>query len=197
MALLTFCLIPAGTHAIEFERDIQPILSQHCTSCHGGVKQQGGLSFLSEPRALTKLKSGNFAIVPGDVSQSELIARITHADPEEAMPPEGERLSETDIQHLKQWIKEGAAWPAHWAFRKPQQHAVPKTNNKAWPINEIDAFVLSNLESRDIAPSPMAKKVTQLRRASLDIIGLLPRPEEVETFLADKAEAAGEKQIDR
>ncbi|HEX5791278.1 MAG TPA: c-type cytochrome domain-containing protein, partial [Luteolibacter sp.] len=112
ISLTLFAALPAAAGEIEFNRDIRPILTNHCTACHGGVKQAGEISFVIRDMALAKGKSGRPAIVPGKPEASELIARVTSTDPDEVMPkPEhGPPLPPTDIEKLRQWIAQGAKW---------------------------------------------------------------------------------------
>ena len=120
-------LLPAAVAAaeVDFGTQIRPILSEHCTSCHGGAKKRGDLSLISESLAMARTESGKPAIVPGHPDKSELIARITHADPDERMPPEGDGLSPEEIALLKQWIRDGAGWDTHWSFQPIQTPTPP------------------------------------------------------------------------
>lgn len=180
LALLaaTLPLTPASTRAAtEFNRDIRPILTKHCTACHGGVKAAGGVSFVYRDKALATGKSGEPTIVPGQPDASELIRRITSDDPDEVMPkPEhGPRLSTTDVATLRQWIADGAPWSEHWSLIPPASPPVPTVTRTDWPRQPLDAFVLSRLEAENLAPSPDATPAAWLRRVSLDLTGL-PHP---------------------
>ena len=191
---------PAGGE-IDYARDIQPILSDNCYACHGPDenKRKAGLRLDLRDEAFKPLKSDNIAIVPGDLERSELIRRITSADEDERMPPRksGKTLAPRQIELLQRWVAAGAPWKPHWAYVPPQRPAVPEVKNKRWPRNAIDAFVLARLEREHLAPSPEADRRTLIRRASLDLIGLPPTPQEVEAFLADPAPDAYEKLVDR
>ncbi|MES2595469.1 MAG: PSD1 and planctomycete cytochrome C domain-containing protein [Verrucomicrobiota bacterium] len=155
--------------AIDFSRDIQPILSENCYHCHGpdAAKRKGDLRLDEEKAA----KSGS-TILPGKADESELVKRIFSHDPEEVMPtPKSNRkLTEAQKQLLKQWITEGAPWGKHWAFTRIERPQVP-----SGATHPIDAFVRAKLAEQKIQPSPRADAATLLRRLSLDLIGLPPK----------------------
>jgi hypothetical protein len=205
LALLaaTLPLATASTRAAtEFNRDIRPILTKHCTACHGGVKAAGGVSFVYRDKALASGKSGERTIVPGQPDASELIRRITSSDPDEVMPkPEhGPRLSPADTATLRQWIADGAPWSEHWSLIPPANPPVPPITRTDWPRQPLDAFVLARLEAENLTPSPDATPAAWLRRASLDLTGLPPSPEDWKTFAADFAthpQTARTKAVDR
>ncbi|MCX8092341.1 MAG: DUF1549 domain-containing protein, partial [Verrucomicrobiae bacterium] len=186
---------------IDYARDIQPILSDNCYACHGPDEnaRKAGLRLDLREEAFKQLKSDNFAIVPGDLQKSELIQRITTPDEDDRMPPakSGKQLTPRQIDLLKRWVAAGAPWKPHWAYVPPQRPAVPQVKNKRWPRNEIDAFVLARLERERLAPSPEADRRTLIRRASLDLTGLPPTPQQIEAFLADPDPNAYEKLVDR
>ena len=186
---------------IDFNRDIRTILSDNCFACHGPDenKRKAKLRFDIKEGAFAETKSGNYAIVPGDASKSKLVERITSKDPDEIMPPpkSGKKLTAQQIDLLTRWIAQGAKWQTHWAFAKPERAPLPEVKNKRWPYNEIDYFVLARLEKEGLKPSPQADKTTLIRRATLDLTGLPPTPEEVDAFLADKSTEAYEKVVDR
>lgn len=170
--------------AVDFNRDVRPILNKNCVACHGGVKEAGEVSFIFREQVLGKGESGKTVVVPGDPDASEMIARIISDDPDDLMPQpdHGPRLSDEDVETLRQWIKEGAKWGEHWSFSAPEMHAPPTVKNTAWPANEIDRFILAKLEAKNLAPSPAAKPAEWLRRASLDLIGLPPTLAELDAF---------------
>ena len=181
---------------IDFQRDIQPILSNHCFKCHGPALQKSGVRLDSHDAALKRK-----AIVPGKVDASKLIERVL-ADDAERMPPKdaGDRLKPVQIALLKKWIAQGAEYTPHWAFIKPVRPNVPKRefgNETGWGRNPIDAFILARLEKEGLRPSPEADRATLIRRVSLDLIGLLPAPSEVDAFVNDKSDDAYEKVVDR
>ncbi|MEI6713660.1 MAG: PSD1 and planctomycete cytochrome C domain-containing protein [Verrucomicrobiota bacterium] len=192
----------ASPEPIEFNRDIRPILSKHCTACHGGVKAAGGISFIYRDKALAKGKSGEVAIVPGNPGESELIKRISSTDEDEVMPkPEhGARLSESEIIKLKTWITQGANWSEHWAFVPPKQHPLPQVKDASWGKVPLDAWILAKIESENLAPSPNAPPQEWLRRVSLDLVGIPPTLEEWESFSAEyqnNPRSAKEHVVDR
>jgi hypothetical protein len=177
----TLMLGPPALAAPTFNADIRPILNKHCTSCHGGVKAAGEISFVYRDKAITTGESGRKAIVPGDPAGSELVRRITHDDPDERMPPpnHGPALSSGEIEKLTAWIQAGAEWQEHWAFIPPKDPPLPKASNPDWPQAPLDHFILSRLDREKLAPSTEASLTEWLRRASLDLTGLPPTPDEL------------------
>lgn len=183
---------PAKT---DYNRDIRPILSENCFTCHGPdeAKRKAGL------RLDLKDQAYQIAIKPGQPAASELIKRVLSHDADEQMPPpkSGKTLTAKQIALLQQWIGEGAEYKAHWAFIRPQRPPVPATKNKTWARNDIDRFILARLEQEKLQPAPEAPKEKLIRRVSLDLTGLPPTPQEVDAFLADHAPNAYEKVVDR
>lgn len=201
LILFSAAMLPESSYAatkkpVDFPRQIQPLLLEHCAECHGGVKKKGGLSFLNRNSAFSKAKSGDFAIVEGKPSKSELIHRIQSSDEDERMPPK-EDLSKEEIALFKQWIQEGAKWPQQWSLETLKKPATPTVKNQKWTKNAVDHFILSRLESEKINPSPEANRPTLIRRLTLDLIGLLPSPEEVQLFSEDQSPDAYQKVVDR
>ncbi len=184
---------------VDFAREIRPLLNQHCTSCHGGVKRAGGVSFLSREGALVEAKSGRRVIVPGHDAESELIRRVISTDEDERMPPpdHGPALPAGDVAKLREWIRHGAPWTKHWAYEKPVRPAVPAVRQADWPKQGLDRFVLARLESENLKPSPPADRLVWLRRAAFDLTGLPPTEEAAHAFLADKSTDAFERAADR
>ena len=171
-----FAADPAGG-AIRFNEDIRPLLNKNCTSCHGGVKQAGDVSFIYRELALGKGKSGKPVIVPGHPEQSEMIRRLTTRDEDDRMPPVDEHpegLSKGEIRLLSDWIAQGADWDEHWSFIPPQDAPLPKTANKDWPRQSLDHFILARLEAESLSPSQPASPAEWLRRAAFDLTGLPP-----------------------
>ena len=183
--------------AVDFAREVRPILNQHCLSCHGGVRRKGGLSLLSAADAGAPASSGERAVVPGRPDQSELVRRIVSHDPDERMPANGPPLDPRQVEVLRRWVATGAAWPRHWAFEPVARPEPPPVRDAAAARNLIDRFVLSQLEARGVASSPPAEPHVLLRRLSLDLTGLPPTPAEVEAFLKDVSPGAYERQVDR
>lgn len=190
----------AKIEKIDYNRDIRPILSNKCFNCHGQDPKSVAADLVLNRRetATADLGGGVHAIVPGKPEESEMMKRIT-APEGERMPPASTKktLTQEEIAILERWIKEGAEYKEHWAFVPPVRVAPPAVQNKAWPKNEIDRFILAKQEESGLKPSAEAPKATLLRRASLDITGLPPTPEEIAAFEADKSKNAYEKQLDR
>jgi hypothetical protein len=181
--LLALAIIPRPCPAapVDFTRDVQPLLNKHCAECHGGVKQKGGLMLTNRTRALEGGKSGDPLVVAGKPEESELHRRLIHHDPDEQMPP-GEPLATEEISLIRDWIRQGARWPEHWAYKPIKAVAPPSVRNRKWPLNKIDHFILSRLEQNSIEPSPTAPPHVLLRRLQLDLVGLPPTIEELESF---------------
>ena len=190
----------ANARAVDFNRDIRPILSDKCFTCHGPdeTTRMTKLRFDNKAGAFEDL-GGYFAIVPGNPAASEVIRRITARDESHRMPPlySGRKLTDDEIQLIRQWIKEGAKWAEHWSFLPPRRPALPKVGNTAWPRNGTDYFILERLESESLTPSREADQTMLLRRVSLDLTGLPPTLEEINAYLADTSPEAHEKVVDR
>ena len=187
---------------VEFNRDIRPILSDTCFHCHGPDEKERKAKLRLDIKgdALKPAKSGEVAIVPGKPEKSELMARVLTHDEDDIMPPKelNKPLTQAQKDLLKQWIAEGAEYQGHWAFITPSRPEVPQVPSfKSQIANDVDAFILSKLEKEGLKPSPEADKQTLIRRASLDLIGLPPTPEEVDAFVKDTSPQAYEKVLDR
>jgi mono/diheme cytochrome c family protein len=145
------CARAASTDTIDFTRRIRPILSENCFACHGPdeKKRKAGLRLDLKAEAFKKLKSGEYALVPGDPAHSELIRRITTADPDDKMPPpkSGKHLAPEQVELLRQWVVKGATYKDHWAYTRPERLALPEVQLKNWPRNAIDSFILARLEN--------------------------------------------------
>lgn len=185
----------------NFNRDIRPILSNNCFKCHGfdEKNRQADLRLDTLAGATAELPSGGKAIVPGDLSASALVARITSDNPDERMPPpsSGKTLTPEQIELLKQWVAAGAEYKAHWSFTPPERKDPPAVQQADWARNPIDNFVLAKLEEEGLKPAPQADRYTLARRLSLDLTGLPPTPAEVDAFVADASPDAYEKLVDR
>ncbi len=183
----------AGGAAIDFNRQIRPILSDACFACHGPDqkkrKAELRLDLKSEAQAFPGL------IAPGKPEESELIKRLTSE--EGRMPPakSGKKLTAQQIALLREWVKQGAAYADHWAFVPPRKPAVPQAPGR--PAGPVDAFIAARLRAEGLALSPPADKAALIRRVSLDLTGLPPSVAEVDAFLADPSPAAYEKVVDR
>jgi hypothetical protein len=190
---------------VDFVREVRPIFEAKCYSCHGPRKQQSDFRLDDRARAFRGGTEGP-AIVPGKAAESPLLERIiADADPDDAMPPKGDRLSAEQVSLIRKWIEQGAKWPemassgqsAHWAFVPPTRPALPKVSDEKWGKNPVDRFVLAKLDAERLKPSVEADRTTLIRRLSLDLIGLPPTPEEVDAFVADSSPDAYEKVVDR
>ena len=174
--------------ALDFSREVLPVLQRACFECHGSEVARGGLR-LHEAAALQSGGKHGVVVVPGKPEASELLRRVSlPRTDKEAMPRRGAPLTAAEISHLKEWIAAGADWPAsatvaqHWAYLPPQKAPVP-----AGAAHPIDAFLRARLASEGLAPSPSAPPETLVRRLHLDLVGLPPSPPEVERFVRDHA----------
>ncbi len=201
LALATTVRASLGASKIDFNREIRPIFSENCYACHGPDqnKRKAGLRLDRHEEPFKTLESGKAAIIPGDVGKSELIHRITTSDEDDRMPPAKfpRKLTKAQVDTLSRWVKEGANWKGHWAYLPPERPEIPKVKNKSWPRNEIDFFILSRLEKEGLRPSREADRAKLIRRVTLDLTGLPPTIEQVNTFLADQSAGAYEKLVDR
>ncbi|MDA7916224.1 PSD1 and planctomycete cytochrome C domain-containing protein [Verrucomicrobia bacterium] len=191
-----------GAANVDFEKEIKPILSKNCFNCHGEEKRKGGLRLSNKRDAFLPGESGESVIIPRHPESSLLMRMVTSKDEDERMPPKGEGLAAPEMELLRTWIQEGAKWPdgdfeKHWSYVKPEKKGVPTVKEKGWPVNEIDYFVLSQLESRGWNPSNEAEKARLIRRASLALTGLPPSIAEVDVFVSDNSADAYEKVVDR
>ncbi|MAT14833.1 MAG: hypothetical protein CMJ46_06130 [Planctomyces sp.] len=186
---------------VRFNRDIRPILSDTCFTCHGpsDKDREAGLRFDIEESAKSELDSGVRAIVPGNLDESELYQRITSTDEYMVMPPADshKQLKPEQIELLKKWIEQGAKWEDHWSFITPQLPELPVNKTDSWTRNEIDHFILHRLEKEGLTPAGEADKETLIRRVTFDLTGLPPTPQEVDAFLADESPNAYEMLVDR
>ena len=214
---------PASPEAVQFfEARIRPVLADNCQRCHGPSKQRGGLRLDSRADAMAGGDNGK-AVVPGDPANSLLLQAITESNPDlkPMPPPPNTKVSAQQIADLTQWIRMGAPWPGqektvtagstirrgkfeitdkdrgHWAFLPVKRPEPPAVKNGAWAANPIDAFILAKLEAKGLQPSPPASKRELIRRATYDVTGLPPTPEDVEAFANDPDPAAYEKLVDR
>jgi mono/diheme cytochrome c family protein len=172
--------------APQYNRDIKPILADHCLTCHGQDEQarKSKLRLDTREGSLKGGKSGVAAIVPGKPEESELIARITTHDEDDVMPPPEAKkpLTPEQIEALKKWIQSGAEYQGHWAFIAPVKAEVPRVGRAGKKANAIDAFVLARLQKEKLKASPEARPEILLRRVYLDIVGLPPAPAEIDSF---------------
>jgi hypothetical protein len=187
--------------SVDFNHEIRPILAENCFACHGPdeAKRKSGLRLDLHDNAVQPAKSGAVAIVPGHADQSELVKRTTSQDEDERMPPvkTGKRLTSEQLDVVKRWIDQGAEYKTHRFFLPPQQPELAVVNDKKWPRNPIDYFVLARLEKEGLKPEPEANRRALIRRVKLDLLGLPPTPAEVDEFLADRSADAYERMVDR
>jgi hypothetical protein len=195
-----------------FESKVRPVLVEHCYKCHSheSEKLKGNL-YLDTREDVLKGGDTGPALVPGDPEKSLLIKAIRYKDENLQMPPKGEKLSPEQISNLEAWVKMGAPDPrtgtgvaakpdkakTHWAFQPIREPVPPQTKTGSWVQNEIDSFILVTLEQNGMTPSPKADKRTLIRRATFDLIGLPPTPEETVAFELDESPRAYETLIDR
>ncbi len=206
MLVLAMLIFMISTHRkpVDFTTQVKPIINKNCITCHGGVRQKGGFSLLFRDEALAKLKSGKFAIIPGDPDHSEMIRRIGLSDPEDRMPYKHDPLSKEDIATLRRWIEEGAPWGEHWAYVAVKAVPVPRLTSffglfvkkNDWAKNEVDHFIEQKFKECALKPSSRADKQTLLRRVSLDIIGMPAGNNIAEKFLKDSSDGAWADLID-
>jgi hypothetical protein len=189
---------------ISYNFHVRPILSDKCFTCHGPDKNQlkAGLRLDQAESAYAPCKEtkGAFTIVPGKPEASELIKRVTSQDPDYQMPaPDShlEPLTEREIKILERWIEQGAVYEKHWALQVPVKPELPKIKDPKWAKNEIDYFVLAKMTEKGLEPNQAAEKEHLLKRASIDLSGLLPSVAEMDAFLSDNSDQAYEKVVDR
>jgi mono/diheme cytochrome c family protein len=186
----------AEPRVVDFTKEVQPILQQHCVKCHGPEEQNGGLRYDDKAGAFAQGDSGGHAIVAGKPEESQLLKRITSTHTKEQMPPKGARLSAAEVATLKAWITSGAEWPAHavvektektgtdhWSFQPVTKPAPPSVKDAAWALTPLDRFIQAPREAAGLTPSPDADPVALIRRATYDLTGLPPTPAEVKTFV--------------
>ncbi len=208
---------PQAHDANLFETKIRPLLAANCFACHG-ESAMSGLRVDSREALLRGGETGP-AIVPGDPEKSTLLKAVRHAEGFPRMPRGRAKLAAADIDAIAEWIRAGAAWPstddavptpavshervitpeqrAFWAFQPIRQPAVPAVKDAAWTRTDIDRFILARLEREGLSPVAAADKLTLIRRATLDLTGLPPTPEEVDAFLKDASADAFEKVVNR
>ncbi len=186
---------------VDYNFHIRPILSDRCYKCHGpddnARKAELRLHTQAGVYAASRDDSLRYIIVPGSVQESKLMAHITSEDPKTVMPPPESNLSLTkhEIALIRRWIEQGATWKPHWAFTPPVPPERPAVQREDWIRNDIDAFVLRTLEEQRLKPSPETDKAKLLRRATLDLTGLPPSIEALDSFLADERPDAYEEAI--
>ena len=208
-------LAEESTKPIDYLTEIKPILTQRCFACHGAETQKSGLR-VDTAAALKLGGDTGAAIVPGKPDDSLLMHAITGTNGASRMPPKEPRLTDAEVALIKTWISQGAhaptdelpAGPAtvknrdHWSFQPVRRSELPQVTQPEglaadWTQHEIDRFILSRLQSEGLTPAPEADRETLIRRVSLDLLGLLPTPAEVDEFVADQDSHAYERMVDR
>lgn len=183
--------LPAPAGAVDFAHEVVPILRRACTKCHSGAQRQGGYSIDSREALLAGGDSGLPAVVPGDPGAGELLRRVTAADPAERMPSEGEALPEEAVAVLRRWVLERAPWEEGFAFGAPVYEAALALRTVELPpavggrTHPVDRIVDARRATAGLAPLPRCDDAAFIRRASLDLVGLLPDPDAVAAFVAD------------
>jgi len=187
---------PGDAEHVDYNRDIRPILSRSCFPCHGADESTREADLRLDIRD-EAIEMG--AIEPDDPDSSYLMDMVLEEDDSLRMPPRktGPRLTEDEINLLRNWIAQGAKYAEHWAFIAPKAVEPPAVADESWPRGGIDRFILARLEAEGMRPSPEADRPTLLRRLSLDLRGLPPSPEELRSFLDDTSPDAYERVVDR
>lgn len=192
-------IIPAK---VDFNFHVRPILSDRCFKCHGpdANKREADLRLDTEEGAFAALKDNptQHVIVPGDPLKSALYQRLISTDTSSLMPPPSSNLAltKTEIEIIKRWIEQGAAYKKHWSFIAPQKPVIPSIDDGLNPKNSIDNFVFTKMEEAGLSPNQEASKEALLKRVSMDITGLPPSIEMQEKFLNDPSPNAYEKIVD-
>ncbi|NBV46534.1 MAG: DUF1553 domain-containing protein [Planctomycetia bacterium] len=185
---------------IDFNRDIRPLLSDRCFTCHGpdAGQRQAGLRLDDRTCATAPLASGAAAIVPGEPGASALVARITSTDPDVVMPPPhvAKPVTAAEAERLREWVAAGAPFTGHWAFERVERPALPAAADDGWCRTPVDRFIRASLAEVGLTPNPEADRHTLARRLALDLTGLPPEPDAVAAFVADRDEGAVERYVD-
>ncbi|MDB6072009.1 MAG: hypothetical protein JWL81_3180 [Verrucomicrobiales bacterium] len=227
LVLLSFPLHAAALPAQEaaavgapvefFEKKVRPLLAEKCYSCHSAdTKPSGGLR-VDDRRGLLEGGKTGPALVVGNPDNSLLVQRLRHADESKRMPKESDALTDSEVEVLTTWIRDGAAWPAeripsgigrvrpeiealkmsHWAWQPLKNPTAPEVRDAAWAKSDVDRFVLSGLEKEGLSPVADADRTTLIRRLTFDLTGLPPSPVEIDQFLNDTRPGAIDTAVDR
>ncbi len=214
VVLTPFAVLPGAQLKNDKDREaffrerVAPVLQQHCVACHNAAKSRGGLDLTTRAQLLEGGDKGP-VLKPGDADKSRLLQMVR--GPEPKMPRQADPLSAAQVADLRQWINDGAAWPTAvkltvkgpkeagdwWSLRPLKRSALPAVKDKDWPRNPIDYFILAVLEGKGLSTAPEVDRVTFIRRATYDLHGLPPTPEEIDAFVNDRAADAFERLIDR
>ena len=199
-AMLLAPIATAAGNDIQFNRDIRPILTESCFTCHGpdSAKRKADLRLDRKEGLFGRTENGR-AVVPGKPDDSEVYSRMISEDEDDRMPPakSNHQLTIDEKKLVKRWIEQGATWEGHWSLTAPKRSAEPPVKNTTWARNPIDRFILARLEQSGLTPAPEADRRTLARRLSFDLTGLPPDPTEVEAFVKDTAPDAYEKLVDK
>ncbi|MBL8897095.1 MAG: PSD1 domain-containing protein [Planctomycetes bacterium] len=216
LALLACSALRAQDDHAFFESKIRPLLAERCLECHSASEAKGGLSLDSADGVRRGGASGP-AIVPGEPERSRLVQAVRYRDLDLQMPPTS-KLGDGEIALLEEWVRRGAPDPRtapsgsaappqgvdverargeHWSFQPVQPSPAPTVQRTEWVRDELDRYILAELEQHGLAPAPEADRRTLLRRASFDLLGLPPEPAEIDAFLADESADAWERAVER
>ncbi|MFM2097330.1 MAG: hypothetical protein RIS70_4454, partial [Planctomycetota bacterium] len=205
-------LPPTVHRKVDFVTDIKPLLRTYCFDCHGPGLDQGGFSMATRAQVLEGGETGP-GIIVGNSIASALVHRISGLDPEQSMPPDGDRMSSEEIGLIRAWIDQGAVWPAseetadprteryrsHWAFQPLRQPPLP-TPIDSWYANwiqtPVDRFIAPPIEKRGLEPAPAASRYELLRRVYFDLTGLPPSPDQIRAFMSDNRPDAYAQLVD-
>lgn len=186
--------------SVEFNRDIRPIMSDTCFKCHGPGTQKARLRLDVRDKAIAPNRDGIAPIVPGKPEKSEVIRRVFSNDEEEVMPPldSHRTLTESQKNLIREWIRQGAKYEAHWSFKPIVEPGLPKLETKQFKVNNpIDLFIWERLMQKKLVMSPEADRRTLIRRVAFSLTGLPPTIGEVDAFVKDQSDDAYEKMVDR
>jgi mono/diheme cytochrome c family protein len=190
----------AADPTVEFNRDIRPILADHCFQCHGpDANQRQAELRLDIPDGAAPARDGSPVVVAGLPEKSELWRRINATDPDERMPPpdKGRQLNNAELAAIRQWILQGAQWQKHWSLLPVRRPELPAVAPPGSPRGPLDTFILARLAAERLSPSPEADRHTLLRRATLALTGLPPTLDEIDSHAADPSPDAYERAVDR
>lgn len=198
LALLSSANVAGAEAPVRFNRDIRPILAANCFTCHGMDAEKRAADLRLDDRAWAVERSE--AIVPGKPLDSPLWERIVSSDPEERMPPPAAKkapLTPVEMALIRRWIEAGAPYEPHWAYVKPKRPPLPNAADAGWGRNPIDRFVAAGYAEQGLKPVADAEARTLVRRVWLDLLGLPPRPADVDAYLADPSPEAYRRLVDR
>ena len=192
-SLLTAFLFSEAVGKVDFTREVRPILSEACFQCHGPDQKSRKAKLRLDTLAGATADLGGYqALVAGKPDESELIVRLVTSDEDDKMPPakSGKKLSPEQIETLRRWVSEGGKYEEHWTYRPIASAKPPQLKHGDFVRNDVDRFVLAGIVDSGRKPSPSADPITLARRLYLDLLGIPPSPEEVDSFLKDRTEKA-------